>query len=406
VREGTLRYPGWRVAAASGAALFFSSFLVYPFAVFLKPLTAEFAWSRELVSSAFGIMGITVAVLSPAYGCLLDRVGVRPVALPCMAALGVAFFTLPLVSGEPWQLLAIYVFFGVAGAGLSPTGYARAVSGWFDQHRALAIGVVVSGSSLAAVVQPPITQELIDAFGWRGAYVATGLSILLIACPTLAAFVRERPGAAPSRTGPAPGASLGEGLRSRVFWTLVVVFFANAVATTAVIVHLAALLTDRGLPDARAALVVSTLGVASLAGRVVTGWLADRFFAAWVSFGLLLTTALGTFLLAAADSFASGAVAAALIGFGMGGEFDVTPYMVSRYFGLRAFGALYGTAFAAAGAAAAVGPVLVGRAFDATGSYETVLPRIAVFVVVVALLLLTLPRYDLRTHAQSVGVPR
>jgi len=175
------------------------------------------------------------------------------------------------------------------------------------------------------------------------------------------------------------------------------------VATTGVVVHLAALLTDRGVTPKRAALVVSMMGVASLAGRLVTGWLVDRFFGPRVSFAMLSLTALGTLLLATADSFASGALAAALIGFGMGGEFDVTPYLVSRYFGLRAFGTLYGIAFAAAAAAGAVGPVLLGRAFDASGTYESLLPRLAVFVAAVALLMLTLPSYTLRTPAQGVA---
>jgi MFS family permease len=404
VDEQDVRYEGWRVAAASGAATFFSSFLVYTFAVFLKPLASEFAWSRELVASAYGVMGITVAAASPVFGYLLDRAGVRRVVLPCMAALGIGFVSLAFLTSRPWHFSATYVFFGVVGAGLAPTGYARAMSGWFEKRRALAIGIVISGSALAAIVQPPLTQALIDRIGWRGTYAIIGVSILVIACPVLAVFVRERRRPLSAGAGLAPGASLSEALRSRVFWTLVVVFFASAVATNAVVVHLAALLSDRGVTAGRAALVISTMGAASLAGRLVTGWLADRFFAARVSFAMLLLTALGTYLLATANSFASGALAAALIGFGMGGEFDVTPYMVSRYFGLRAFGTLYGIAFAAAAASGAVGPVLLGRVFDTTGSYASLLPKLALFVFTVALLMLTLPRYEPRTAAQSVGV--
>jgi MFS family permease len=404
VDEQDVRYEGWRVAAASGAATFFSSFLVYTFAVFLTPLTTEFAWSRELVASAFGLMGITVAAMSPVFGYLLDRVGILRVALPCMAALGLAFVSLSLLAGQQWQLYATYTFFGIVGAGLSPTGYARAVSAWFEKRRGIAIAIVISGSAVAAIVQPPVVQAVIDRIGWRSAYAAIGVSILAIACPTLALFVRERPAAASFRSPGSAGASLADGLRSSVFWTLVIVFFASAVATNGVVVHLAALLTDRGVQAGRAALVISTMGAASLAGRLATGWLVDRFFATRVSFVMLSLTALGTFLLAGADSFAAGALAAGLIGFGMGGEYDVTPYLLSRYFGLRAFGTLYGIAFAAAAAAGAVGPVLLGRAFDATGSYESLLPKLALFVVSVALLMLTLPRYDVRMHAQSVAV--
>jgi cyanate permease len=156
------------------------------------------------------------------------------------------------------------------------------------------------------------------------------------------------------------------------------VFFASSIAMNGAIVHLSALLTDRGVSAGRAALAISTMGAASFAGRVTTGWFLDRFFGPRVSFVLLSIAATGTYLLASADSFATGALAAALIGFGMGGELDVTPYLLSRYFGLLA---------------GAVGPMMLGRAFDATGSYDALLPKIALFMFTISLFMLTLPDY-------------
>jgi len=232
VNELDIRYTGWRVAGASGAAQFFSSFLVYSFAMFVTPLTTEFQWSRELVASAFGIMSITVAVAAPMFGYVFDRVGVRRVLLPCMVALGMGFIALSRLS-SPWQLSAIYVFLGVVASGLVPTGYARVVSGWFDARRGTAIAIIISGSAIAAVVQPPLTQALIDAVGWRLTYVVIGAAILVIACPIVARSIHERADVASSRPKVAPGDSLGQGLRSRIFWTLCVVLFASALVTPA-----------------------------------------------------------------------------------------------------------------------------------------------------------------------------
>lgn len=390
------------MAGASGAAQFFSSFLVYSFAMFVTPLTTEFTWSREVVASAFAIMSITVAAVAPLFGYVFDRFGVRRVIVPCMAALGLGFIALSRLSAQ-WELTAIYIFFGVVGSGLVPTGYARVVSGWFDTRRGLAIAIIVSGTALAAMVQPLLTQALIDTVGWRLTYVVIGLAILTIACPVVVGFVRERSGGSASRAMVAAGGSLGKGLRSRIFWTLCVVIFASALVTTGITIHLAALLTDRGVPSSSAALIVSTMGASSLAGRLTTGWLVDRFFAPRVSLVMLLLTALGTYLLTDADTPASGAVAAMLIGFGMGGEYDVTPYMVSRYFDLRAFATLYSIAFSAAAAAGAIGPVLLARTFDDTGSYESLLPKLALFVVSVSVLMLTLPSYGLHISAQGVA---
>ena len=211
-----------------------------------------------------------------------------------------------------------------------------------------------------------------------------------------AAFIRERTTLGPKAAVITKGFTVGEGLRSRTFWTLLAVFFASSIALNGAIVHLSALLTDRGVSENSASLAISVMGAASLAGRLTTGWLLDRFFAARVSFILLSLAALGTYFVAAADSFVEGALAAALIGFGIGGEMDVTPYLLSHYFGLRSFSSLYGLAYGASALAGAIGPVLLGREFDTTGSYEALLAKLALFMFAVALLMLTLPRYTLR----------
>jgi MFS family permease len=188
-----------------------------------------------------------------------------------------------------------------------------------------------------------------------------------------------------------------------MFWIIVVVLFGSSIAQNGAIAHIAALLTDRGISAQGGALALSAMGAASLAGRFITGWLLDRFFAARVAFGLLALAALGTFLLAGAQTLAVGLLAAALIGFGMGGEQDVTPYLLSRYFGLRSFSMLYGFTWTAYAAAGAIGPVLMGRAFDATGSYETLLVTLAAATLSVAALMLLLPRYGDDQVPAAVG---
>jgi MFS family permease len=135
------------------------------------------------------------------------------------------------------------------------------------------------------------------------------------------------------------------------------------------------------------------MGGASLAGRLITGWLIDRYFAARVSFVLLAMAAAGVFILATANTFVMGALGAALIGFGMGGEADVIPFLISRYYGLRTFATLYGLTWTAYAFAGAIGPVVMGMAFDATGSYQLLLTQLALMLLVVASLMLVAPRY-------------
>lgn len=389
--EGSLRYEGWRVVAASCTGVVFSVLQFYTFSVFLKPLAEEFSWSREAVSSAFGLMAATVALSSPLLGYLFDRLGVRRIVGPCLALSGCAIASLSMLTPHLWHLYLVFAVLGVAGSGSSALPCTRAVSTWFDRRRGMALALVMAGGAVGAMVHPPVAQALIRLAGWRGAYLALGGLILTIGLPVVLRFVRERTADRAGAPLSVSGTSVQEALKSRAFWILIFVVFGSTVASNGTMVHLSALLTDRGVSVSRAALAISAMGGASLTGRLVTGWLLDRFPAVRVSFALLVLAALGTFLLAGARSFTMGVLAAVLIGFGIGGESDVTPYLLSRYFGLRSISTLYGLAWTALGCAGVVGPVLMGRAFDATGSYETVLVHFALGTLGVAALMLTLP---------------
>jgi MFS family permease len=400
--ETSRGYEGWRVAVASGVGVFvsFASLLVYTFGIFLKPVAAEFSWSREAVSGAFGLAAMSVAVCSPLIGYLLDRFHPRRIILPCLAIFGCAFASLSLLTPHLSHLYATFIVLGIVGNGTAQMAYSRAVSSWFERRRGAALALVLSGGAVGAMVLPPTAAALIRHFGWRSAFLVLGAMVLAIGLPTVARFIRERPVVAGGGDEVA-GASVREAMSSGVFWILVVVLFCSSLAQNGAIAHISALLTDRGVSGTGGAMALSAMGGASLIGRLLTGWLLDRFFAARVSFALLATAALGAFLLATAQSLTMGVLAAALIGFGMGGEADVTPYLLSRYFGLRSFSVLYGLTWSFYAVAGAVGPILMGKAFDMTGSYEALLVRLALGTLAVAALMLFLPRYTVAPSAAA-----
>jgi predicted MFS family arabinose efflux permease len=242
------------------------------------------------------------------------------------------------------------------------------------------------------MILPPIAEALIHAVGWRASFAILGAGVLVIGLPC-GSSVRARAHSTHSAAVPAAGAAVREGLRSRVFWIIVAELFLISVSQNGAITHLSALLTDRGISAGRAAWAVSAMGGAILAGRLFTGWLLDRYFAPRVAAGLFALSALGTFMLAGARSLPGGIEAAALIGFGMGGEGDVTPYLLSRYFGLKSFSTLYGFTWTAYAIAGAVGPIVMGRAFDVTGSYSGLLTVLAGVTLAAGSLMLLLPRY-------------
>jgi len=254
--------------------------------------------------------------------------------------------------------------------------------------------LVMVGAGMGAMILPVVAQSLITRAGWRIAYTSLGGIALLLGLPLSWRYIRERGGdERKSATVTHEGVSWQRGLQQSPFWIVTAILFVSSISMNGAITHLSPLLTDRGLSTVRAALCASILGGSSLLGRVIVGWLLDRFFGPHVAFAVNSITALGILLLARADSFAAGAVAAALIGVGAGGEAAMTPYLLTKYFGLRAFSTLYGFTWTFYAAAGAIGPVILGRTFDATGSYSSLLTVLASALGVIALTNFLLPRY-------------
>jgi len=395
--EFDLKYYGWRVvlAACFGVMAGFGSLFVYTFAVFVKPLSAEFGWSREAVSSGFAIAAVTAGLCSPLLGRWIDRFGPRRIILPCMTVFGCGIASLALLHSGVWQFYLTCFGLGVVGNGAAHLAYSRSISTWFQRRLGLALAFVMVGSGLGAMILPVVAQSIISRSSWRAAYAALGCIALLLGLPLSWRYIRER-GLLQPQSAPVAhsGMTWQQGLRSFAFWIIVAVLCVSSISMNGAITQMSALLTDRGITASGAALCASILGGSSLLGRVGVGWLLDRFFGARVAFVISLSTASGIFLLARANSFPAGCLAAALIGIGAGGEAAITPYLLTRYFGLRAFSTLYGVTWTFYAAAAAIGPVILGRAFDSTGSYTSLLVILAAALALAAAMNLFLPRYS------------
>jgi predicted MFS family arabinose efflux permease len=383
-------------AACCGGFVSFGSLLVFTFGIFLKPLTAEFGWSRAQVSLAFTVAALTVAACSPYTGRLLDRYPARYIVLPCMLIYGLAFSSLSLLTHHIWHLLAVFVVLGIVGNGTTQLGYARVISAWFDRGRGRALSAVMAGVGLGSIVFPPFAQALISAYGWRMAYALLGGTILLLGIPLTAAFLYE-PQHRTAQDGVAHPHSIHitvrSCLRNSAFLSLTAALVLFSVATNGVIGHLSPLLTDRGFPAERAAATLAVLGFASLSSRLITGYLMDRFFAARAVACMFTLCAAGILIVVFADKAWPVYAGALMIGAGLGAESDAVPFLLSRYFGLRNFSELYGYTWSAYAVAGALGPLVMGRFFDRTHSYETVLLSFFGLVLVAALLFSRLPRY-------------
>jgi MFS family permease len=419
--ESSPSYYGWRVvlAACLGVMAGFGSLFVYTFAVFVKPLSADFGWTREAISRGFGFAAITLALVSPLLGRWLDRFGPRRIILPCMTVFALGIASLALLSPRIAQFYLTCVILGLVGNGAAHLSFSRSISTWFRQRLGMALAFVMLGAGLGAMLLPPFAQAIISHSGWRAAYAGLGALAFLLGFPLSWRYIRERTQrqSAPSNEAiasevDAPRSSVAnsavvpegltwqQGLRTYSFWIIIIVLFLSSISMNGAITHLSALLTDRGITARDAALCASMIGGSSLLGRLFVGWLLDRFFGARVAFFVNLATAAGILLLARAATFSSGCLAAALIGIGAGGEADITPYLLTRYFGLRGFSTLYGLTWSFYAVAGAIGPVILGRAYDSTGSYTGLLSLLAGATALGAVLMLLLPRYSgAATHA-------
>jgi len=402
-RESALAYPGWRVVGAAffGVMCGYSVLIPYTFSLFLNPLDAAFGWRRDQTAMAMGCVAITVALCSPIMGHLLDRYGPRRTILPCLFVFGVSFASLSLQTASLPRFYATFVLLGLAGNGTTQLAYSRAVSTWFFARRGVALSLVASGAGVGAMALPVFAAWLLRTEGWRATYAVLGLFALAIGFPLTLLLVRESNGRSIARQASAESMRLLPSAVSRPYRLLILAVFLYSVSFNGIISQFSVLLTDRGLSLSTSARALSVIGFFGLAGRLVTGYLLDKFFAARVSVVLLLTTVAGVLLLSR-NSVSSAFFSAAMLGFSAGGESDITPYLLSRYFGLRSFSTLYGLAWTAFALGTAVGPVLMGRLYASVGSYPVCGVRLAAIPALLSsILMLMMPTFQEHSHADG-----
>jgi MFS family permease len=401
---GKVFYGWWVVLTAGlGLGLGYSPIIVYSFSLFLKPLISEFHSGRADLSLAFSLANISLAITSPAVGRWADRLGSRRVILFATIAFASVLIAALIPFASLWQLYLLYVALGGSGSGTAPVPYGKIIASWFNNRRGLALGLAMFGLGSGAILMPLLAQRLITTLGWRGAYASIGLVNLLVSVPAIGLFLKEPlanvgspSDARADAATPPEGVTWSDAWHDRAFWLMVGSFLLVGVSVQGCVVHLVPMLTDRGITSERAALASSLLGLALLIGRVSGGYALDRFFAPHVAACFLSGLAMGITLFWSGAAGVAAYLAAFLVGLAVGAEVDIIAYLTSRYFGLRAFGQIYGYAFASFALASALGPWIMGVVFDRTDSYRAVLACFSLATLLAAILILRLGPYRYR----------
>lgn len=365
------------------------------FGLFLIPLSETFGWPRAAISGVLMLISILPALATPFAGRLADRVGPRPVLVGGNLVFGVALGLLALTSQSLLQFYLTFAVIALSSAFASTPLLAKVVSDRFEQNRGAALGFTAGfGNGFGSTIIPIIAAAVMVHAGWRLAYAAVAAVVLVVGLPTFLWLMR---GAAASTAASAEhqgeGLSLREASRDWGFWLLVGALAAGAGSLTAIFSHMAPILAERGIGIGIATLVLSVFAMGAAAWQMACGAILDRTPSPKVIVPMYLAAAAGVALLEWGTGTPLLIATGLLLAVGLGAQFSALPYLLGRYFGLRHFGAIMGSAYSAVFVFQGLVPVLLDHAFDMHRTYSGALAVLSGCLVAGGLLLLFLPPY-------------
>lgn len=400
---------GWWVvsAAVTGMALSIAPIAILSLGLFMKPLSAEFGWERGDISLAITLTALSLSFAMPVAGRLVDRFGPKRILYPSILLLGCLVASLYFLTASILHLYLNFICIGIAGSGTGGVAYAKVVTNWFSRRRGLALGMTMAGVGLGNAVIAPYAQFLIELMGWRLAYVGLAATMVVITIPLVWLLLKEAPEemglhsdgndqpVLETDTGrqQAYGLAASEARKTRSFWIMLVAFVGIGLGVNGLGIHLVPMLTDWGMAASTAALVFSVSGLCTIIGRVGAGYLADRFFAPHVAIAFSACAVCSILLMLAGVVGPAAFLIGVMLGLGSGGNPNIIAYLISRYFGTRSYGELYGSIYGIHIIGSGLSPLVLGLGYDAMGSYTGVLLAYAGLIIAAAGILLFLRDY-------------
>jgi MFS family permease len=408
---------GWPTLALAlaGVATSVSALLIYSLGTMIVPLEQAMGWSRADLQIAVSFLAAGGALSVNLVGWLNLRYGMRAVTGVSLFAVALSFASLALMhTSIGWMYLG-YFMLPLIGLGTTPVTWTQIVAQHFHRHRGLALSLVLCGTGVTAAVLPSLLTWTIDRWGWQAGYLTLaalpllmGLSLSWRYLPsfgTQPAHARSAESLAAAQSG----MPFKEALKDRRFWLCNIGLGLVVSAIYGMATNTVPLLRDMGLSAAEAGGIFGVFGVSLIIGRIGVGTLIDRLWAPGVAAVALGLPAIGCLMFLGADASSPIPVlivATALIGIGSGAEFDIAAYLVSRYFGLRDYGRLFGLHLGVVTLGSTVAPFAFAAMLRNTGGYAAMLMVCAACCVAGPLLLLMLGRYPAEVNSVNPQLDR
>ncbi|HCI3965730.1 MFS transporter [Pseudomonas aeruginosa] len=392
---------GWRILLLSvvGIAISINASLLYGFGTLVVPLEQAFGWSKSEQQVAITFLFGGAVVSLQLVGWFNLRFGMKRITVISLALLSLAYLATTQLHGSVWSLYLAFAILPLVGMGALAVTWTQLLSLWYDRNRGLALAIGLSGTGLTAAIIPRLMSWGIEQWDWRAAFVILALLNLLVLLPLTLLWFRLSASTTQSSQGHArelldlPGMSFREGMRSRKFWTCNLALGLVISSIVGMVTSTVPMLQSKGLSASDANLIFSGFGIALIFGRLLIGYLIDRMWPPLVSAVSLALPAIGCLIyLSGTVEFTPLLLAAILVGFGAGAEFDIAAFLIARYFGVREYGRLFGVHQGLNTVASALAPLLFAFLLSRTGSYSAMLTYTLACSLVGPLLLLTLGR--------------
>jgi MFS family permease len=380
-------HPAWIVLGALTLCLLASTGIRAVFGVYIKPMEAEFGWSRGALSMAAALSLLLLGAVGPFFGRLADRWGPRRVIVFSLVLLAAGSIASSFVT-RLWHIFVtagILMAVGAGGAAMS-TG-SSVVARWFETRRGVAMGVAAGGMSAGQLVVVPLATALTLTYGWRSSFLWLGVGLLVLIVPVAAWLIRNTPEEGGVRAVGAQGpvqtvaqqaaaeragrVSVTEAAQTLPFWLLMSTFFVCGYTSNGmVLTHFMPHAMDHNFTAMQASAALGIMGAMNIVGTVVSGWLCDRFGRRGPLATYYFLRGASLLFLLYVWNVPSLHLWAAIFGLNYISTVPPTTTLTANIYGRFSVGELSGWIFFAHQVGAALGAALAGWIFEWTGSYS------------------------------------